>query len=43
MHDTVYGVDISDGINTSFLIYKIDIFLFVVSSISNNISIRSIY
>ena len=43
MHGTVYGVDINDDVSISFLIYEIDIFLFVASNISNNISIRCIY
>jgi len=29
MYGTVYGVDISDDVSTFFLIYEIDIFLFV--------------
>ena len=33
----------SNDVSTSFLIYKIDIFLFIASNISNNISIRCIY
>jgi len=33
----------SNDVSTSYLIYEIDIFLFVASNISNNISIRCIY
>ena len=42
MHGTVYGADVSNDVSNSFLIYEIDIFLFVASNISNNISIRCI-